>query len=134
MEPTIFVRTRSLGALVAAGLLAVLLLATSAAADEILVAAAADLQYVLPEVAARFQRESGHKVRMTFGSSGNFFSQISNGAPFDVFLSADAEYPRKLVAAGHADGGSLTVYGVGRIVLWVPQSSPLDVNKGMAAL
>lgn len=113
---------------------AVLLSGATAAADEILVAAASDLQYVLPEVAARFEKETGHKVRITFGSSGNFFSQITNGAPFDVFLSADAEYPRKLIAAGAADGDSLAAYGLGRIVLWAPQSSSLDLNKGLAVL
>ncbi len=113
---------------------AALLLGTRAVADEILVAAAADLQYALPEVAARFEKETGHKVRITFGSSGNFFSQIRNGAPFDVFLSADAEYPRKLAAVGAADGDSLAVYGVGRIVLWAPLSSRLDLDKGLAVL
>ncbi len=113
---------------------AALLLGTRAVADEILVAAASDLQYALPEVAARFEKETGHKLRITFGSSGNFFSQIQNGAPFDVFLSADAEYPRKLAAAGTAEGGSLAVYGIGRIVLWVPPSSKLDLGKGLAVL
>lgn len=114
--------------------LALLLTAATAFADEILVAAASDLQYALPEVAARFAKETGNHVRITFGSSGNFYSQIANGAPFDVFLSADAEYPRKLIAAGAADRETFQVYGVGRIVLWAPQSSSLDLNKGLDVL
>src|SRR5215217_4559213 len=64
----------------------------------IAVAAASDLQTVLPELASRFQRDTGSAVKLSFGSSGNFFAQIQNGAPFDVFLSADIDYPRRLGA------------------------------------
>lgn len=113
---------------------AVLGLSAIARADELTVAAAADLQYALKEVAARFEKESGNTVKLTFGSSGNFYSQIANGAPFDVFLSADSEYPKRLIEAGAADGGSLFVYGVGRIVLWVPNGSKLDVDQGLKIL
>src|SRR4051812_30849760 len=66
-----------------------------AAAQELTVAAASDLQPALPRIAARFEQEAGRAVRISYGSSGNFFTQIENGAPFDVFLSADAEYPRR---------------------------------------
>ena len=114
--------------------LGALLLSVAAFGDELLVAAASDLQYALPEVAARFEKETGTKLRITFGSSGNFYSQITNGAPFDVFLSADADYPRKLVAAGAGESDTLTVYGIGRLVLWVPPSSKLDVERGLAVL
>ncbi|MBZ5648655.1 MAG: molybdate ABC transporter substrate-binding protein [Acidobacteriia bacterium] len=114
--------------------LAVSVLSASSFAGEITVAAAADLQYALKEVAARFEKESGNTVKLTFGSSGNFYSQIANGAPFDVFLSADSEYPKKLIEAGAADRNSLFVYGVGRIVLWVPGASKLDLNKGLKVL
>ncbi len=103
-------------------------------AEEITVAAASDLQFALKEVAARFEQETGHKVRLTFGSSGNFFAQIGNGAPFDVFLSADSEYPRNLIAAGKAEHDSLLVYGVGRIVLWVPKESKIQVERGLPVL
>src|SRR5262249_16120402 len=73
------------------------------------------------------------KVTPTYGSSGNFYSQLTHEAPFDVYLSADIEYPRKLIAANLADGEFL--YGVGRIVVWVPKASPLDVEKlGIEAL
>ncbi len=112
----------------------VLGLSVIAGADEITVAAAADLQYALKEVAARFEHETGNRVKLTFGSSGNFYSQIANGAPFDVFLSADSEYPKRLIEAGAADRGSLLVYGIGRIVLWAPNTSKLEVNQGLRVL
>jgi molybdate transport system substrate-binding protein len=66
---------------------------------------------------------------VTYGSSGNFFSQLQNGAPFDLFFSADIEYPRKLEAAGLAELGSLYEYAVGRIVIWTPADAKVDVSK-----
>jgi molybdate transport system substrate-binding protein len=80
-----------------------------AAAQELRVAAAADLQFVFQEVSARFQKETGRTVQLTFGSSGNFFSQIQNGAPFDIFFSADVDYPAKLEAAGLVDRRSISI-------------------------
>jgi molybdate transport system substrate-binding protein len=72
---------------------------------------------------------------VAFGSSGNFFAQIQNGATFDVFFSADVDYPRKLAANGLAVASTLWVYGTGRIVLWVPSGSPLNLGRmGMKAL
>jgi molybdate transport system substrate-binding protein len=68
------------------------------------------------------------------GSSGNFYFQIQNGAPFDLFFSADIEYPQKLESAGLAEKGSLYKYAVGKIVLWVPNTSKLDITKGLSAL
>src|SRR5438128_810043 len=106
----------------------------AARADDINIAAASDLQFALKDVAARFEQTAGHRVRVTFGSSGNFFAQISNGAPFDVFLSADTGYPQRLIDAGAADRDSFFVYGTGTIVLWVPLASPLDPNKGLKML
>src|SRR5438093_5778625 len=106
----------------------------AACADDINIAAASDLQFALKDVAARFEQTAGHRVRVTFGSSGNFFAQISNGAPFDVFLSADTGYPQRLIDAGAADRDSFFVYGTGTIVLWVPLASPLDPNKGLKML
>jgi molybdate transport system substrate-binding protein len=116
------------------GLLVVLLLAGSGWAQEILVAAAADLNQVLPVIAERFERESGNRVKLSFGSSGNFFAQIQNGAPFDVFFSADIDFPKRLEAAGLTEPGSLYEYAVGKIVLWVPNGSGLDVSRGTPAL
>jgi molybdate transport system substrate-binding protein len=105
-----------------------------AAGQELQVAAAADLQFVFQEVSARFQRETGHTVELTFGSSGNFFSQIQNGAPFDVFFSADVDYPAKLEAAGLIEPGTLSQYATGRIALWVRKGSPIDITQGLRTL
>jgi molybdate transport system substrate-binding protein len=105
-----------------------------AAAQELRVAAAADLQFVFQEVSAKFQKETGHTVQLTFGSSGNFYSQIQNGAPFDVFFSADVDYPAKLEAAGLVEPGTLSRYATGRIALWVQKGSPIDVNHGLQTL
>ena len=111
-----------------------LALSYSASAEEITVAAAADLQFALKDVAARFEQQTGNKVNLIFGSSGNFFSQIQNGAPFDVFFSADLDYPKKLEAAGQAEPGTLYQYATGKIVLWVRNDSKLDLSKGLAVL
>jgi molybdate transport system substrate-binding protein len=117
-------------------LFSLLLLGSSqpAAAQEIRVAAASDLQFAFPDVAARFQKETGNSVQLTFGSSGNFFAQIQNGAPFDLFFSADIDYPRKLEAAGLAEPGTLDPYATGQIVIWVPKESKLDVTSGVRVL
>ncbi len=96
---------------------------------EVAVAAAADLKFAMPEVVAAFeQRHPGIAVTVTYGSSGNFFTQLSNGAPFDLYLSADMDYPRKLIEQGHAAAGSEFLYAVGHLVLWVPNGSPLDLD------
>lgn len=102
--------------------------------EELTIAAAADLQPVMKEIAARFEKQTGSRVKLVFGSSGNFFAQLQNGAPFDLFLSADVEYPEKLEAAGLTEPGSLYEYAIGRIVLWVPSNSHIDVNKGLRAV
>ncbi len=98
------------------------------------VAAAADLMYAMNEIAANFEKPTGCSVRVSTGSSGNFLSQIENGAPFDVFFSADIEYPRKLEAEGLAVPGSTYLYALGKIVLWVRNDSRVDISKGFAAL
>lgn len=98
------------------------------------IAAASDLQPVLPRLAAAFERETGHTVRTTFGSSGNLLAQIRNGAPFDVFLSADIAYPRQLMADGLAVPGTLTSYATGTIVLWTRRGSGIDVKQGWSAV
>lgn len=108
------------------GLLA--LPAAAASAGDLTIAAASDLQLVFPEVVAAFEKSTGKKVRVSYSSSGNFFAQIQNGAPFDLFFSADVDYPRRLVAAGFAQGEP-QVYGIGRIVLWVPKDSKLDLER-----
>jgi len=103
--------------------------------NDLLVAAAADLNPALNEVAQQFQRNTGTHVKISFGASGALTQQIQNGAPFDVFFSADMDYPRQLIAQGQADAASLFQYSLGKLVLWVPASSSLDVeHKGMDIL
>lgn len=100
------------------------------AQQELSIAAAADLRYALEDVAAAFRTSHPeYDVKVTYGSSGNFFSQISNHAPFDLFLSADASYPAKLVAQGEGAKDSEFTYAVGRIVLWAPNGSAFDPAK-----
>jgi len=111
------------------------ILRAEAAGREINVAAAADLSAALQEVVADFERRTGISVKLSFGASGALTQQIQNGAPFDVFFSADMDYPRQLIAGGQAEGATLYRYAVGRLVLWVPSDSPLDVeHKGMDVL
>jgi molybdate transport system substrate-binding protein len=117
--------------------LALLLLCagTFAAAQEIVVAAAADMNAALPQLVAAYTKKTGQTVKLSFGSSGNLANQIRNGAPFDVFFSADEEYPRQLIAEQLAAKDTLSRYAVGRLVLWIPAGSPLDLSKlGMKAL
>jgi len=105
------------------------LLSSVAIAEDLTVAAAADLNYALKDLAERFEKETGNKVRFSFGSSGNLFSQIRAGAPFDLFFSADADYPQKLAASGLVDPDSVRTYAIGHLVLWVPNNSSLDPQK-----
>jgi len=102
--------------------------------QEITVAAAADLQSVLQDAAARFQKESGKTVKPIYGSSGNFYQQLQNGAPFDMFFSANLDYPKKLEAAGLTEPGSFFQYAAGKIVIWVPNDSKLDISSGLQSL
>jgi molybdate transport system substrate-binding protein len=103
-------------------------------AQEITVAAAADLQFAMEDVAARFQKETGKTAKLIYGSSGNFFQQIQNGAPFDMFFSANLDYPKKLEAAGLTEPGSYYQYAKGKIVIWVRNESKLDLSSGMKVL
>jgi molybdate transport system substrate-binding protein len=103
-------------------------------AAEIAVAAASDLNFAFKELVAEYERTTGRHVRLSLGSSGNFYSQIQNGAPFDLYFSADVRYPHKLEESGHAVPGTLYKYAVGRIVLWAPKGSAVDVQKGLTAL
>jgi molybdate transport system substrate-binding protein len=110
------------------------LFAPRASAQDLTIVAASDLQSVFPVVAERFQKETGHAAKLTFGSSGNFYAQIQNGAPFDLFFSADIEYPKKLEAAGLTEPGTLYRYATGKIVLWARKGSGIDVERGLAVL
>ncbi|MGA7687176.1 MAG: molybdate ABC transporter substrate-binding protein [Terriglobales bacterium] len=117
--------------------LAFILLAAAsfASAQEITVAAASDMSAALPEIVAAFTKKTGQTVKLSFGASGTLTNQIRNGAPFDIFFSADESYPQQLIDEGLASGSTLYRYAVGRLVLWVPKDSPLDLAKlGMKAL
>ena len=121
---------------------AALLLATTAGWEqekssgrELVVAAAADLSAALKEIGDGYEKKTGVKVKLSFGASGALTQQIQNGAPFDLFFSADMDYPRQLISAGDAEEASLYQYAVGRLVLWVPADSPLDLQRlGMNAV
>lgn len=106
----------------------------SAGAADIKVAAASDLTFAFKDVAARFERQTGNHIDLTYGSSGNFFAQIRNGAPFDLFFSADVGYPQKLEAAGLTEPGTIYEYASGKIVMWVPNASKLDLSRGLTTL
>jgi molybdate transport system substrate-binding protein len=102
----------------------------------IAVAAASDLRFAMDELVQEFHRaHPGREVKVSYGSSGSFFAQLQNRAPFDIYFSADVSYPRHLEEAGLIQEGSLFVYAVGYIVVWTLRSSALDVeNRGMQAL
>ncbi|GAC1436418.1 MAG: molybdate ABC transporter substrate-binding protein [Terriglobales bacterium] len=103
-------------------------------AQELTVAAAADLQSAMQDITSRFQHDTGKTVNVIYGSSGNFFQQIQNGAPFDMFFSANLDYPKRLEAAGLTEPGSYYQYARGTIVLWVPNSSKIDLKSGLKSL
>lgn len=125
--------SRSIPAVVALCLLTASSL-SARAGGTLTIAAASDLQTVVPGLAAGFERSTGVKVTVALGSSGSFFAQIQNGAPFDVFLSADADYPRQLAKGGHVDAASVYDYATGVLVMWTRQDSGLDVMKGLPLL
>lgn len=102
-------------------------------ADEPAVAAASDLRYALDEIAATFQADTGRRLRVVYGSSGNFARQIEQGAPFELFLSADEAFVERLADRGLTrDRGAL--YGIGRIALFAPTGSPLTPDPELAGL
>lgn len=120
-------------------LLAALLLTACASpatgGSEVRVAAAADLRYALAEIIDEFAAAHPEiAVSVSYGSSGQYYQQLRSGAPFDLYLSADLDYPRLLVEHGLADGADLFHYAVGRIVLWAPNSSGIEPERGMSAL
>ncbi|ACO47882.1 molybdate ABC transporter substrate-binding protein [Deinococcus deserti] len=108
-----------------------------ARAETAQVAAASDLKFVLDELISRYRQlyPTADPVQVSYGSSGNFAAQIRNGAPFTMFLSADSSYARKLEEAGLTVRGTRRDYAIGRLVIWVPKGSPVDVARlGPAAL
>jgi molybdate transport system substrate-binding protein len=107
--------------------LAGVFLVSSVGAQEIRIAAAADLSAAMQKLAPAFEKQTGIHVSVSLGSSGNFFAQIQNGAPFDVFLSADKSYPEKLEQAGLTEPGTLKLYARGKLVLWWPNSVHIQI-------
>src|SRR6266853_577159 len=116
--------------------LAVCLLVSADAAGQqpLRIAAASDLQPVLPALIAQFEREAAEHIDVSFGSSGNFYAQLQNGAPFDLFFSADIDYPKRLESSGLTAPGTLIEYATGRIALWTRTDSGLDLGRGFAIL
>ncbi len=106
-------------------------LAASAQADVTHVAVAANFTEPAKEIAALFKQKTGHEAVLSFGASGAFFTQITHGAPFEVFLSADAERPKAAIDGGFAIPDSLFTYAIGKLALW---SRVIDVTNGEAAL
>ena len=108
----------------------------AAQAPTVRVAAAADLKFALDDIAARLAKhQPAIRLAPTYGSSGVMHSQLRQRAPFDVFLSADVEYPRDLVSKGIGSARDLFIYATGRVVVWVPASSALPIERdGLRAL
>jgi len=101
---------------------------------EIAIAAASDLNFAIKEIVAEYEKATGNHIKLSLGSSGNFYAQIQNGAPFDLYFSADIGYPKKLEEAGLTVPGSLYRYAVGRIVLWTGNKSQINVSRGIDVL
>jgi molybdate transport system substrate-binding protein len=106
--------------------LLMLIAACGARAGEVQVAAAANLAPAMAKIAAAFQRDTGHKAVVAIGSTGKFYAQIRNGAPFEVLLAADAQVPARLENEGLAQPGTRFVYAVGRLVLWSGNEGTVD--------
>jgi molybdate transport system substrate-binding protein len=108
-----------------------LLCLTGAAGAQVTAAVAANLQFAFEEVKAAFQKKTGVEAKAVYGASGKLQSQIRSGAPFDVFVSADTEWPDSLVKSDHAVG-TPRVYAYGRLVLWT--NAGIDLSKGLATV
>lgn len=111
--------------------LLLLLCLAGATRAQITAAVAANLQFAFEDVKTAFLKKTGIEVKAVYGASGKLQSQIRSGAPFDVFVSADTEWPDSLVKAGHAVGAP-RLYAYGRVVLWT--TSGIDLSKGLATV
>jgi len=105
-----------------------LCLAAPALAADVQVAVAANFTAPMKLIAADFEKDTGHKAILSFGATGKFYAQIRNGAPFEVFLAADDETPKKLEQGGAAVSGSRFTYATGRLVLWSAQPGLVDAQ------
>jgi molybdate transport system substrate-binding protein len=120
-------KSRQLGLWVAALLFGSVV--NSVNAGEVNAAVAANFTAPVQQIAELFQKESGHTVKLSFGSSGKFYAQIKEGAPFDVFLAADEKNPKQLEQDGLADANTRFVYALGKLVLWSAKPGFVD-DKG----
>jgi molybdate transport system substrate-binding protein len=100
----------------------------SAMAAQVSVAAASNFILPLQKLSAQFTQETGHQLVISSGATGKFFAQIVNGAPFEVFLSADQEHPRKLIQGKQAVAGAEFTYAIGKLVLWSPDAKSADLQ------
>jgi molybdate transport system substrate-binding protein len=133
MRLCVLVKLRGLLAVLACGAFFVVPPPQAGAADPPVIAAASDLQFALAEVAEAFTKQTGQPVKLSFGSSGNFARQIRQGAPFELFFSADEDFVLDLARDGFTrDRGEL--YAIGRIVIIVPHGSPLKPDGTLADL
>lgn len=123
MLATKFLRTSSL---LLFGLLGAAIVSAAPQKKHIRVAAASDLQTVMPQIAKAFEQQTQIAVDLSFGSSGNFFAQIQNGAPFDLFFSADSEFPARLIRANLTEPRNTAVYAIGSLVLWISPAADCD--------
>jgi molybdate transport system substrate-binding protein len=102
--------------------------ASQAQADEVSVAVAANFTAPMQQIAAAFEKDTGHKVLASYGSTGKFYAQIKNGAPFEVLLAADDETPARLIKENAAVAGSQYTYAIGKLVLWSAKSAVVDAK------
>ena len=109
-------------------LLLSLLAVATAHADEVQVAVAANFTGPMQVISVLFERDTGHKASLSYGSTGKFYAQIANGAPFQVLLAADDETPAKLIKEGNAVPGSAFTYAIGKLVLWSADPKRVDTK------
>jgi len=108
-----------------------MVISASIQAAEVKVAVAGNFAQPMKDIAAEFEKDTGHKLNLTQGATGKFYAQITNGAPFEVFLSADDETPNELVKEGKAVSGTQFTYAIGRLVLWSPDEKLVDQGGGV---
>jgi molybdate transport system substrate-binding protein len=107
-------------------IISTLTISTTTSAAEVKVAVAANFAQTLKEISTVFEQDTGHKLAITQGSTGKLYAQISQGAPFEVLLSADDETPEKLITEGKAITGTRFTYAIGRLALWSPKPDLVD--------
>jgi len=110
----------------AGGFIVLALAAAPACAGEVQVAVAANFAATMQKIAADFEQDSGHKAQLAFGSTGKFYAQIKNGAPFEILIAADDETPAKMEQEGIAVAGSRYTYAIGQLALWSAKPGYVD--------